>query len=763
MMQRIWFLGCLSLSMIVGVASVQAQAVVPDGTLNTIVTRSGNSFAIDNGTTSGTNLFHSFREFSIPTGGNAIFNNAADIQNIFGRVTGGTVSNIDGMIRAQGSANLFLLNPSGILFGANASLNIGGSFVGTTAQSIRFADGMEFSATNLNDRPLLTMSAPIGLQMGQTPGTIVNQAKGATGFQGYPVGLRVSRGQMLALIGGDVSIDGGGLQATEGAIAIGSVGANQRVTLNPKSIGWEFDYSKVSSFRDILVQRAMLDGNGNGAGSIDLVGRNLLIQEGGRLMARNLANTTRNAQGSIRLQASDSIIVQGGFPFPGSGCTIEFCNSLVSTTTLAPGRGGDIQLQAPTIRLLDGGQVGLGSRGRGAGDSGKLTIQGEEIELRGVKQIFYAGIFSSVTNGASGTGGNVEINANRLRILDGGSISVASSSSFGSTRAGENLAAVGSAGSIKINASDLVELSGSAPTSTGGILRSSLRADVSSDARGAGGRIEIKTNQLWVTNGANITTTTAAAQATSGAGNIDITARSMLMRDGGSLQASSRSGSEGNIKITSDLVLLRRQSDITTISTGNSNGGNVAIDSPLLIGLDNSNIIANAGTGRGGNIGITTQALIGLAVRNTLTPLTDPTNDITASSASNLNGTVQINTIGIDPNAGLIALPGDLIDPTQQIAAGCQDSQGSRFIVTGRGGVPTTPENHLPIHNRAWTDLREMSQRQTQSIAQAPQAPQTQGLVEATQWQKHTATGKVELMAPQPVIANSAVTCATAQ
>ncbi|MEB3217877.1 MAG: filamentous hemagglutinin N-terminal domain-containing protein, partial [Nostocales cyanobacterium 94392] len=112
--------------------SVNAQ-VVPDGTLKTTVSQSGNNFTITNGDRVGNNLFHSFSQFSVPSKGYAFFNNASDIQNIFSRVTGGSVSNIDGLIKANGSANLFLLNPSGIVFGKDASLNIGGSFVATTA------------------------------------------------------------------------------------------------------------------------------------------------------------------------------------------------------------------------------------------------------------------------------------------------------------------------------------------------------------------------------------------------------------------------------------------------------------------------------------------------------------------------------------------------------------------------------------------------------------------------------------------------------
>lgn len=152
--------------------------IIPDSTLpvHSQVAPGCTVCTIDGGTVRGVNLFHSFREFSIPPGGSAWFNNAPQIQNILTRITGNTPSNIDGLIRANGTANLFLLNPNGIVFGRNAQLQIGGSFFASTAHSFKFADGSEFSATHPQAPPILTVNVPLGLQSGRiTSGTITNR------------------------------------------------------------------------------------------------------------------------------------------------------------------------------------------------------------------------------------------------------------------------------------------------------------------------------------------------------------------------------------------------------------------------------------------------------------------------------------------------------------------------------------------------------------------------------------------------------------
>lgn len=127
---------------------IEAYAqIIPDATLpiNSSVSAIGSTTTINGGTTVGGNLFHSFQQFSLPSG-TAFFNNSTAIQNIIARVTGNNPSNINGILQTNGNANLFLINPNGISFGTDARLNIGGSFVASTAQSLKFADGNSFSA-----------------------------------------------------------------------------------------------------------------------------------------------------------------------------------------------------------------------------------------------------------------------------------------------------------------------------------------------------------------------------------------------------------------------------------------------------------------------------------------------------------------------------------------------------------------------------------------------------------------------------------------
>ena len=233
--------------------TVEAQ-VTPDGTTSTTVNQDGNNFIIEQGDRINDNLFHSFDEFSVPTLGSAAFNNAGDIANIFSRVTGSNISSIDGLISANGAANLFLINPNGIIFGENASLNLGGSFFASTADSLLFEGDAEFSAVNPQAAPLLEVSIPIGLNFRDNPApiNIEQQPPGSADFPDLNpdvtfddnlFGLRVPDGKTFALAGGDITADGGGIVAVSGRIELGAVGESGTVGINFENDNISFNFS----------------------------------------------------------------------------------------------------------------------------------------------------------------------------------------------------------------------------------------------------------------------------------------------------------------------------------------------------------------------------------------------------------------------------------------------------------------------------------------------------------------------------------------
>lgn len=198
-----WLLGMIIGGAYAFSANCAGAQITPDRTLpnNSNVTINGSVINITGGTQAGRNLFHSFQQFSVPNGGTASFNNGLDIQNIISRVTGGFISTIDGLIKANGTANLFFLNPNGIIFGRNASLNIGGSFVATTANAIQFGNQGIFSASVPNSPALLTIN-PSALLFNQIAASIQNNSQASSGIgpDGLnSTGLRVPDGRSLLL------------------------------------------------------------------------------------------------------------------------------------------------------------------------------------------------------------------------------------------------------------------------------------------------------------------------------------------------------------------------------------------------------------------------------------------------------------------------------------------------------------------------------------------------------------------------------------
>ncbi|NEQ99648.1 MAG: filamentous hemagglutinin N-terminal domain-containing protein, partial [Cyanothece sp. SIO2G6] len=132
---------------------------------------------IEGGARRGDNLFHSFEDFSVQDLQRVYFANPDGIANILSRITGSSRSDILGTLGVDGAANLFLINPNGIVFGPNAVLDVDGAFLASTAEHLIFDDGSLFSAVDPDAPPLVTVNIPIGVQFGPNPpASIINEA-----------------------------------------------------------------------------------------------------------------------------------------------------------------------------------------------------------------------------------------------------------------------------------------------------------------------------------------------------------------------------------------------------------------------------------------------------------------------------------------------------------------------------------------------------------------------------------------------------------
>jgi filamentous hemagglutinin family protein len=607
--------------------------ITPDATLpnNSIVTPSGNIINITGGTQAGSNLFHSFKEFSVRSGSEAFFNNTVDITNIISRVTGGSISNIDGLIRANGSANLFLINPNGIVFGPNARLNIGGSFIGSTASSLKFADGTEFSATNPGAPPLLTISVPLGLQFGSNPKeiqvnglghefsyqeNIIEYNNGSKTREPAPLlnssqpGLQVSEGKTLALVGGNVSISGGVLNSPAGRIEIGSVGSNQVVSLVPIEQGWKLGYEALTSFADIgFSGKSFIGATGDGGGAIAVAGRNINITS--ESIVRSDTVGDRNGQQISIL--GDAIVVDksniGAYTFSsGNGGQVKLDannitfknNGGAGTQATASGSAGDITLIAKNS-FEASNQSGLGSKTFGAGSGGRINVEANSVQLEQESGF-------GATSASIGGVGEINIKVGDLVIRNSG---IGNESSSGSNGGKINIVA----NSFQLENAGISSITGKDSTGNGGEININVRGssalnnpdiNVKSSGTGNPGTITINANTVQIEGGILKSNTDDISKA----GNISINATDSFRVVGTGIEAnSSGTGDAGTITIKAKNVDIQggdKGAGIDSSASNSGKSGDISINSTDSFKLSNGAIKANSdGTGNAGNISIT--------------------------------------------------------------------------------------------------------------------------------------------------------------
>ncbi|MDF0555495.1 filamentous hemagglutinin N-terminal domain-containing protein [Kamptonema sp. UHCC 0994] len=591
----------------------ESSRTVPD-TINNLP-----SDRIEGGANRGVNLFHSFREFNVGEGRGAYFANPNGILNIFTRVTGGNPSNILGTLGVQGNANLFLLNPRGIIFGPNARLDLRGSFIGSTASGILFDNGFEFSAANSNGVPLLAINIPVGLNFRENPGTIVNtsQAIGPTPtLPPLPIeipvsnklGLAVDPGQTLALIGGDIQLQGGNLTAYTGQILLGSVKSPGLVQFEPTALGLNLNYDNIQNFGNIEINSSLINTSGLGGGKIDIRGGNVTLNGSGiyeltlgnidgrgiDINAQNLrvqggsqisTPTLGDGNGSdINIRAADSVEISGiGFEsyqqFLVNYRTLRTIDPfdpqiVLITGTVGTGTAGDIEIDTGRLLMRDG--VVAGSVSFGAGNGGNINIRANVFDQAG------STLSSGSLLGSSGTGGNITVAVQKLTVRDGAILTTTTTSE-------------GASGDITIKAAESVEVLRTPP---GSVLQTLISAaSIDPSGKGKAGDITIDTKRLIVAQGAGISVSSGATIGNSlfsnggPGGNLTIRASesvelagiSGLLANGQyniSFLASETSGSNqgGNIYIATPVLTVRDGGVILMSSVGSGNAGSITID-----------------------------------------------------------------------------------------------------------------------------------------------------------------------------------------
>ncbi|MDV2998342.1 MAG: hypothetical protein N4J56_008047 [Chroococcidiopsis sp. SAG 2025] len=619
--------------------------ITPDTTLgseNSTVTSTGTVDAIDGGATRGANLFHSFQEFNVGEGRAAYFNNPAGIENILTRVTGANPSNIFGTLGVSGgSANLFLINPRGIIFGANARLDVGGSFVGTTANAIGFGDRGFFSASNPETASSLLTVNPSALLFNQIKtASIENNSVAPSGLnpssQFTAGGLRVPDGKNLLLVGGDINMNGGGLYAFGGRVELGGLAGAGTVGLNGDGNNLSLSFpnnverSNVFLSNGTRVRVTASDGGSIAvnARNLEMTGRSFLlagIESGLGSNNSKAGNIDINATGTINLNSDSSIANQ----------------MLVE----ASGQGGNVNISASKLQVEGGAQVGAGTFGEGKG--GNLTVDAQYVQVIGASadgQI--SGLSASAGRNSTGDAGDLTIKTNTLLLRDGAQVSAITSGK-------------GKGGKLTVNAQD-VQLIGTGADSR---FPSGLSTSAQPNSTGDAGDLTIKTNTLLLRDGAQVSASTfgtgkggnlrvdaqdvqligrsadnrfasslaasAERNSTKDAGDLTIKTNTLLVRDGAQVSAGTfGAGKGGNLRVDAQNIQLigisadsRVASSLFASAERNSTGdaGDLTIDTNTLLVRDGAQVSASTfGAGKGGNLRVDAQniQLIGRSADN---------------------------------------------------------------------------------------------------------------------------------------------------
>ena len=562
----------LAIYLMVLVSISAMSQIATDGSLGPRIEMSGSEYEIgDNlGQIRGNNLFHSFREFNIRTGESATFTGPNSVRNILSRVTGANESFIDGELGSSiPGANVFFLNPNGVRFGANASLNVDGSFIVSTADYLRFTDDAEFH-TDLSRTSQLTVAAPqaFGFLNGNPSPISVEEST-----------LHVADKKRLSLIGGDIRIAGGTLHAKDGHASIVSVASSGEVTPNIFSEQPNHDVLSAGELGTIeMSESSTIDVNGSGGGTIVIRGGRFVIEGGGKLLSQSTQGLGGRIDVNVKemhLRDRSQIIAEPTDNGSGGEIAIEtsevitLSDSTISSRTSGPGNAGIIRLSAPTI-LLEKGDVRSDAMANSTGNAGAIRINNvDDLTLK------EGSVIAAGTSGI-GNAGEITIEARETATL---SDSAVLSRTLGA----------GNAGIIRLSAPTIL------------VEKSDIRVNTTTNSTGKAGAIRIKNvDNLTLKEGSVIFAGTGVNG--SGAGEITIEAREAITISNSDIfSRTSGAGDAGIIRLSAPTIELEksriRATNRTPASTGNS--GTIQIENTRDLSLREGSIIGTSSIGSG--------------------------------------------------------------------------------------------------------------------------------------------------------------------
>ena len=647
-----------------------------DGSMGAPGTLQGANMEItaDRGQIRGDNLFHSFSQFNINTGESANFSGPVNIQNIFGRVTGSGASNIDGTISSSiTGANLFLINPNGIMFGPNTQINITGSFHATTADYIKLGNNERFYA-DLNQNTSLSVAAPSAF------GFLDNNVADISVDGGS---LSIGTGNTLSLVGGNIDIDNGAtVNAPDGLVNLAS-------TKSAGEFETALDQSDIDQFATLgrihTSGDSAIDTSGNSGGKIVIRGGELVMDSSTITSTSNLFtnpftplkidvgvrdNLTLDNRSSLK--TSSNFSANSGNILINAGNLVILNQSTVDTATglLSSGNAGDIEINSDNVTITglqnpklpeqispSGDFTGIhsGSGIFNSGDSGNFIIRTNTLILNDNATI------RTIAGLTSGLAGEISIETNNVQIRNGSKIQTG---------------AAAQSGNITINASDTVSLDGIWIDNTDS---TNFR---SSSVFSTSGAIDISAKTFDMTNGANLATEHSLS--VSASGDISINAETInidgfnqelysSLRNIGTVteQEASRAArskistvsaehdlaesvniSGGDVIITAndfsltDGAILTTQSKGSTDSSTHNDAGSISITTKKL-SISNGSAISSSSLD-GGNAGDINIVSDNLTMLQNSTPHTSFETGIFSTSSSALTTDLSPPNINID-------------------------------------------------------------------------------------------------------------------